>query len=82
MSMISELHGVEQPVRIWLSQMGWQFRSTQDLKGYNRPFSNPLIDAIFLEKVQEINSIDAETAGRVLELFKNLFKVIIINPET
>lgn len=73
MSMISELHGVEQPVRIWLSQMGWQYRSTQDLKAYNRPFSNPLIDAIFLEKVQEINSIDVETAERVLELFKNLF---------
>jgi type I restriction enzyme R subunit len=73
--MISELHGVEQPVRIWLSQMGWQYCSTQDLKAYNRPFSNPLIDAIFLEKVQEINKVDAETAGRVLELFKNLFNI-------
>lgn len=73
MSMISELHGVEQPVRIWLSQMGWQYCSTQDLKAYNRPFSNPLIDGIFLEKIQEINAIDAQTAEHVLELFKNLF---------
>ncbi len=62
MSKISELKGVEKPVTEWLSKMGWTFQSNDDLKVYNRPFSNPVISQILIEKVAEFNSVSESVA--------------------
>lgn len=65
MGRLSELKGVEKPVTEWLSKMGWTFQSNEDLKVYNRPFSNPAINQILIEKVSEFNDVSegvAETA--------------------
>jgi type I restriction enzyme, R subunit len=57
MGMLSELKGVEKPVTEWLSKMGWTFQSNEDLKIYNRPFANPVITQILVEKVCTINRV-------------------------
>ena len=36
MSKLSEAKSVEMKVTEWLSQMGWEYRSVEDLKQYNR----------------------------------------------
>ena len=73
MGRLSELKGVEKPVTEWLNKMGWIFQSNEDLKVFNRPFSNPIINQILMEKVTEFNDIPegvAETA--VDQLLHNL----------
>lgn len=63
MGRLSELKGVEKPVTEWLSKMGWTFQSNEDLKVYNRPFSNPVINQILTEKVSEFNDVSEGIAG-------------------
>jgi len=64
---LSELNGVEKPVTEWLSKMGWTFKSNDDLKEFNRPFSNPVITQILTQKVAEINKTTEETASLVVD---------------
>lgn len=67
MGNLSELKGVEKPVTEWLSKMGWNFRSNDDLKSYNRPFSNPVIESILVEKTALINRIPERVARQAVE---------------
>ena len=67
MGRLSELKGVEQPVTEWLSKMGWTFQSNEDLKVYNRPFSNPVINQILIQKVSEFNEISESIAETAVE---------------
>jgi type I restriction enzyme R subunit len=73
MSKISEGKGVEIPVYQWLGQMGWTPRTSAELKQYNRPLSNPIIDAILIQKVQEINGVSPADAKRAIDILKNTF---------
>lgn len=73
MGNLSELKGVEKPVTEWLHKMGWTFKSNVDLKVYNRPFSNPVIVDILVERTAKINDITNDVAKSAVELLlKNL----------
>jgi type I restriction enzyme R subunit len=73
MGKLSELKGVEKPVTEWLSKMGWTFKSNDDLKAYNRPFSNPVLEPILIEKTAQINNITPAVARLAAEqLLQNL----------
>lgn len=73
MPKISELNGVERPVCEWLGKMGWNYAALEDLQEYNRPFSNPIIEPILLEKIKEFNGLSDADAKSVLEtLTQNL----------
>lgn len=73
MGKLSELKGVERPVTEWLSKMGWTFKSNDELKCYNRPFSNPVLDSILIEKTASINNISLGVAKiAVDQLLQNL----------
>lgn len=73
MGKLSELKGVERPVTEWLSKMGWTFKSNDELKCYNRPFSNPVLDSILIEKTASINNISHTVAKiAVDQLLQNL----------
>jgi type I restriction enzyme R subunit len=73
MGNLSELKGVEKPVTEWLSKMGWTFKSNNDLKMYNRPFSNPVIEDILVEITAEINNLNQEVAKIAVDtLLQNL----------
>lgn len=67
MGKLSELKGVEKPVTEWLTKMGWTFKSNEDLKVYNRTFSNPVLEEILIEKTALINNIDKEAAKIAVE---------------
>ncbi|MBD1384600.1 type I restriction endonuclease subunit R [Mucilaginibacter rigui] len=67
MGRLSELKGVERPVTEWLSKMGWVFKSNDDLKIYNRPFSNPVLESILIERTAYINDISVEVAKVAVE---------------
>ncbi len=67
MGRLSELKGVEKPVTEWLSKMGWKFQSNDDLKIYSRPFSNPVITQILIEKVAAINSVSSSVAETAVD---------------
>jgi type I restriction enzyme R subunit len=73
MSKLSEGKGVEIPVYEWLGKMGWTPRTSADLKVYNRPLSNPLIDGILIEKVSKINGVSLADAKRAVDILKNTF---------
>src|SRR4051812_44652394 len=73
MGKLSELKGVEKPVTEWLNKMGWTFKSNFDLKVYNRPFSNPVLDNILIERTAIINNIRHAVARIAVEqLLQNL----------
>lgn len=73
MGKLSELKGVERPVTEWLTKMGWIYTENEDLKPYNRPFSNPVIEDILVAKTAEINKIGVEVAKRAVDtLLQNL----------
>lgn len=62
MTGLSELKSVEIPVTEWLGKMGWTYQTKDDLKEYNRPFSNPIIEQILVKKTAEINNISEKHA--------------------
>lgn len=68
MPQVSELNGVERPVCEWLSKMGWNYFSNEDLQGFNRPFSNPIIEPILLEKIKSFNGLGDADAQSVMEI--------------
>ncbi|NML37352.1 type I restriction endonuclease subunit R [Chitinophaga sp. G-6-1-13] len=73
MGRLSELKGVERPVTEWLSKMGWTFRSNEDLKAYKRPFSNPVLEDMLIERTAHINKISPAVARVAVEqLLQNL----------
>ncbi len=84
MSKLSEGKGVEIPVYEWLGKMGWTPRTSADLKVYNRPLSNPLIEGILIEKrVQDQRRVLTD-AKRAVDILKNTFakpSVIIANED-
>ena len=67
MGKLSEDKAVEKPVTHWLSQMGWKHRSLNDLKVYQRSFTNPIIEPILIEKVASFNGITPEQAKLAVE---------------
>lgn len=73
MSKLSEGKGVEIPVCEWLGQMGWTPRTSADLKVYNRPLSNPLIEGILIEKVAKFNGVSPAAAKRAVDILRNTF---------
>ncbi|MBO4778770.1 MAG: HsdR family type I site-specific deoxyribonuclease [Bacteroidales bacterium] len=64
MSKLSESKSVESKVTEWLTQLGWQYRSAEDLKNYNRLQTNAVIEPILVEKVKELNGI-AHSAAKI-----------------
>jgi type I restriction enzyme R subunit len=79
MGNLSELKGVEKPVTEWLSKMGWSYKNNNDLKVYGRPFSNPVIEQILIEKTCQFNKIDEPLAKRAVEmLLQNLNNPVAI----
>ena len=70
MSKISEKNGVEIPIYEWLGKMGWNCRPNEELKAFGRQFSNPIIDAILLERVAHINGVTPEAAKRAVDILK------------
>lgn len=73
MGKLSELKGVEKPVTEWLSKMGWTFKNNDDLKVYSRPFSNPVLEPLLIEKTAQINNITPAVARLAVEqLLQNL----------
>jgi type I restriction enzyme R subunit len=73
MSKLSEGKGVEIPVYEWLDKMGWTPRTSADLKVYNRPLSNPLIEGILIDKVAKINGVSLADAKRAVDILKHTF---------
>ena len=73
MPRLSELNSVEKPVTEWLGKMGWTARTNDELKQYNRPFSNPIISEILVNKTAELNDISKKDAQTAIEtLTQNL----------
>lgn len=68
MGNLSELNGVEKPIIEWLGKMGWTINTNEQLKSYNRIFSNPIIEEILIERTQHINNIDNTTARTAVEM--------------
>jgi type I restriction enzyme R subunit len=73
MSKLSESKGVEIPVYGWLGKMGWTPRTSAELRVYNRPLSNPLIEGILIERVSKINIVSLTDAKRAVDILKNTF---------
>jgi type I restriction enzyme, R subunit len=73
MSKLSEGRGVEIPVQEWLGKMGWTPRTSADLRIYNRPLSNPLIEGILIQKIHDINAVSLADAKRAVDILKHTF---------
>ena len=71
MAKLSESKSVESKVTEWLSQMGWEYRSMEDLKPYNRLQTNAVIEPILVEKVMVLNGINHTAAKSAVETLLN-----------
>ena len=79
MSKLSELKSVESKVTEWLTQLGWEYRSAEDLKQYNRLQVNAVVEPILIEQVQALNNIDQQNAKTAVDtLLNNLRNPITI----
>lgn len=75
MSKLSEQTTVEQTVTQWLSQMGWSLRAPGEMKEYNRPLGNPIVEKILREKVTEFNKgLSPVTINNAIDILTNLTK--------
>jgi type I restriction enzyme R subunit len=73
MSTLSEQHGVEVPIYQWLGQMGWTPRTSDALKVYQRPFSQPVIERLLVDKVAELNAMTPHDAQLAVNILLNNF---------
>ena len=71
MSKLSESKSVELKVTEWLSQLGWEYRSVEELKPYNRLQTNAIIEPLLVEKVMEFNRITKKDAKLAVEVLLN-----------
>jgi len=67
MPKLSEIRAVETPVTEWLTIMGWTYRDNEALKSHQRPFANPVIEDILVERIALINGIPAALAQQVAD---------------
>src|SRR4051812_49380710 len=51
--------------------MGWKRTTNDQLKAYARPFSNPLIEGILIERVAHINGVTLDAAKRAVDILKH-----------
>lgn len=73
MSKLSELKSVEAPVAEWLSKLGWQEKTPEEMKQFNRPLSSPIVEAILVEKIKELNNISESDAKRAYDILVTQF---------
>ena len=71
MSQLHENKPVESKVTEWLTQLGWEYRSAEDLKPYNRLQSNAVIEPILVEQVMALNGIGQLAAKMAVETLLN-----------
>ncbi len=84
MAMISEKKGVEAPVFEWLERLGWTLKTEEDMKEYNRPLSDAIIEQIFIERIAHINDTSTENAKKVYDILIQQFSnpdLIVANEE-
>ena len=75
MSKLSELKSVEQQVTQWLSQMGWQLRTPEEMKVYCRPLGNPIVEKILRSQVVKFNEgVSQTTIDKALDILLNQIK--------
>jgi len=71
MSQLHENKPVESKVTEWLSQLGWEYHSAEDLKQYKRLQTNAVIEPILVEKVMALNGISQYAAKTAVETLLN-----------
>ena len=71
MSQLHENKPVESKVTEWLTQLGWEYRSAEDLKPYNRLQMNAVVEPILVEQVMALNSISQQAAKMAVETLLN-----------
>ena len=71
MGKLTEAKSVEVKVVEWLTKLGWKYQSTEDLKHYNRVFTNAVIEPILVEKVMAINDISQKSAKLAVDTLLN-----------
>ena len=71
MSKLSESKSVESKVTEWLTQLGWEYRSAEDLKPYNRLQMNAVVEPILVEQVMALNGINQQAAKSAVETLLN-----------
>ena len=71
MSQLHENKPVESKVTEWLTQLGWEYRSAEDLKPYNRLQTNAVIEPILVEQVMKLNGISQQAAKVAVETLLN-----------
>lgn len=71
MTILSESIPVEAKVTEWLSKMGYEYRSSEELKGYQRLMGEAVIKPILVEKVMDFNAIEKKDAEEAVEVLLN-----------
>ena len=71
MAKLSESKSVESKVTEWLTQLGWEYRSAEDLKPYNRLQMSAVVEPILVEQVMALNSISQQAAKMAVETLLN-----------
>ena len=71
MSKLHEQKSVEAEVTKWLSKMGWTLESTENLKQYERPQMDAVIETILKEKVMALEGIEESDAKSAVDILLN-----------
>ena len=71
MSQLHENKPIESKVTEWLTQLGWQYRSAEDLKPYNRLQMSAVVEPILVEQVMVLNGISQQAAKMAVETLLN-----------
>ena len=71
MSQLSESKSVESKVTEWLIQLGWEYRSAEDLKPYSRLQMNAVVEPILVEQVMALNGVGQQAAKMAVETLLN-----------
>lgn len=52
---LTELNAVGLPIPPWLTELGWTYRSPQEMRGYARPLADPFVQPLLVDALVGLN---------------------------
>lgn len=74
---MTEFGYVEKPTLGWLSDIGWTYRSQEDMEGFGRTTTDPIVESLLVPAIIQINHAvkDEAQSRRVVEQFRRILSL-------
>jgi len=77
----SELNSVELPIAQWLTELGWTYRSPEEMRPYSRPLADPFVQPILVDALVRLNPGVIQTVDDALAVINQVLRPFHRTPD-